>query len=177
MNISINFLPAERRKEIKNLKYIGVVIKVGIMAVLSLCIFVVFLKLNTHIINIEKDIIEEEISRFENSDEYRQTKIAQDSLREFNKTAKTIKVGLRSKKDYSDMISMINKIIPEGIIITKFSINSKEITLEGTAIERESLLSLEESLKENGQFKSVDSPISNIVSETNAKFTFKIELE
>lgn len=177
MNISINFLPVERKKEIKNLKYIGVVIKVGIMAVLSLCIFVVFLKANTHIISIEKDVIEGELLRFENSDEYRQTKIAQESLREFNKTAKTIKTGLKSKKDYIGLISAINEMIPEGIIITKFSTESKEIILDGIALERKSFLLLEKSLEESDRFKKVDSPISNIVSETNAKFTFKIELE
>ncbi len=177
MNISINFLPQERKDELKNLKHIGVVMRVGIMAILALCLLVVFLKSITYSIEIEKDFVESEILRFEKSSEYRETKIAQESLREYSKTAGTIKNGLRNKKDYSSLIADINNMIPEGIILSNLLIGSKEVILSGTALKRENLLFLEQQLKNNERFKSIDSPISNLVSDTNAIFTFKAELE
>jgi len=177
MNISINFLPVERREEIKNLKYIGVVLRIGIMALLSVVVFIVFLKFNIHAIEIEKSFTESEIVRFESSLDYRQTKVAKDSLREYSKTAKTIKSGLKSKKSFSALVQEMNKMIPEGIILSRFSIDSKEVILNGVALEREQLLKLEKQLKESEYFKSVDSPISNFVSDTNAKFIFKMDLK
>lgn len=177
MNISINFLPQSRKDEIKNLKHIGVVMRVGIMAILALCLLVFFLKAIAFSIKIEKDFIEGELLRFEKSAGYLETKKAQDSLREYSKTAKVIKVGLRDKKDYTELISKINSMIPEGIILNKLSLDSKELVLSGVALKRENLLFLEQKLKEDAQFKKIDSPISNLVSDTNAAFTFKVELE
>ncbi|MBT3356478.1 hypothetical protein HN784_05225 [bacterium] len=177
MNISINFLPTERREEIKNLKYIGVVMRVGVMAVLALCVFVTFLGLIRYTINIEKDFVESEILRFENSKEYQQTKVAQDSLREYSYSAKTIKSGLKQKRNFTGLISQISEMIPDGIILNKLSVDNKNVVLSGVALERKSLLILEQRLMEDQRFKSVDSPISNFVSETNAEFSFKMELK
>lgn len=177
MNISINFLPQARKNEIKNLKHIGVVMRVGIMAILALCLLVFFLKAITFSVKIEKDFIEGELLRFEKSFEYLEAKKAQDSLREYSKTAGTIKNGLKNKKDYTLLISEINNMIPEGIILNKLSLDSKQLVLSGVALKRENLLFLEQQLKEYKRFKKVDSPISNLVSDTNAEFTFKVELE
>ena len=176
MKISINFLPQERKDELKNLKHIGVVMRVGIMVILALCLLIIFLEFIMYSIRIEKDFVESEILRFENSGGYRETKISQDSLREYSKTAKTIKSGLKNKKDYTGLIADINAMIPDGIILQRFSISTKGIVLSGVSLEREKLLFLEQKLKEDERFKKVDSPISNLVSDVNASFTFKLEL-
>ncbi len=177
MNITINLLPQEKKEELGNLKHIGVVMRVGIMAILALCLLVVFLEAIMYTIKIEKDFVESEILGFQKSDEYLETRIAQDSLREYSQKAKAIRVGLQNKKDYTNLVLEINEMIPNGIILKNLSIESKEVILSGTALKRESLLLLEQELKSYERFKKIDSPISNLVSDTNAPFTFSIELE
>lgn len=178
MNILINFLPELKRKEIRNLRLIGVTMRIGVMAICALCVLGAFLVAINYTIDVEKDVMDQEIASFENSEMYKKTREAKESLRKYSKSAKVIRSG-KKENELSQMklLLKINEMIPQGIILKKFRIDPKEIVIGGVALKRDSLLALEKGLKEEEVFKEVESPISNFVSDINANFEFTIKLK
>lgn len=177
MNITLNLLPPRKREELKNLSAIGAISKVGIAALASILLFVVFVEFSVMAISVQQKAFESEMTRFERDSSYVSAKEAQDSLRDYDVMAKQVKRSLLSQKNYWGIISEVNQVIPEGIYLNNFSIESDVVALRGVALERESFLVLKKQLEENEIFSKVDSPISNIVSEKNTKFEIKATLK
>lgn len=178
MDILINLLPLDKRNEIKNLRYIGIILKIGLVGVFALAVLAVFSYACLYLIGIEEKSIDEEISRFETSQSYRETLNNQNSLREYDKIAGEVRTGFEKQKKHWDVISEINSIVPDGIVLTHFAVSEEgELSLNGLAYTRDALLQLKEGLEKSELLEDIVSPISNFVVETDVKFEFTAKVK
>lgn len=173
MDILINLLPPAQKEEIKNLRRIGVILKIGFVAGCAIAVFMVFLFFTMQTVLIQEDVVIKEIARFEQSGSYEEVKKAQDSLRDYSKIATKVKSGLSNQKLHWEMISQINQIVPEDVKLVEFSVDEESVlTLNGVAYTREALLALKKGLENCEKLSKVESPISNFVAEKDVEFEF-----
>ena len=178
MDILISLLPPAEKEEIKNLRRVGVIMKIGFSAICAMGVFVVFLFFTMKVIQIQQDVVTNEISRFEQSPSYGEVKNAQESLREYSKTASKVKSALSNQKQRWEVISEINQIIPNDIKMVEFSVDEEdELILKGVAYTREALLKLKEGLEGSDRISKVESPISNFVADKDVEFEFTAEVK
>lgn len=178
MDILINLLPPTEKEEIKNLRRVGVILKIGFSAICAMGVFVVFLFFTMKAIQIQHDVVLKEITRFEQSSSYAEVKNAQDALREYSKTASKVKSGLSNQKLRWDLISEINQVIPNDIKVVEFSVDSKDVMiLRGVAYTRDALLQLQEGLEASERITKIESPISNFVADKDVEFEFTAEVK
>lgn len=178
MDILINLLPPAQKGEIKDLRRVGVIVKIGFAAVCAIAVFLVFMFFIMKAILIQEDAVTKEIVRFEQSESYREVKEAQDSLRDYSKIASKVKNGLSNQNNYWEVIFQINHIVPEGIELVVFSVDEESVlTLSGVAYTREALLALKDGLENCEKLSKVESPISNFVAEKDIKFEFTAKID
>ncbi|MEA2007156.1 MAG: hypothetical protein U9O20_03295 [Patescibacteria group bacterium] len=178
MDILINLLSPTEKEEIKNLRRVGVILKIGFSAICAMGVFVVFLFFTMKAIQIQQDVVLKEIARFEQSFSYKEVKVAQEALREYSKTASKVKNGLSNQKLRWELVSEISAVIPNDIKIVEFSVDSKDVlTLNGIAYTRDALLQLQEELEGIERITKIESPISNFVADKDVEFEFTAEIK
>jgi Tfp pilus assembly protein PilN len=178
MDILINLLPPERQKEIKNLRYIGIVLKIGTMALFALVVLASFSYACLYFISVEEKSVEEELVRFKQARSYQETQVAQDSLREYNKIASKVKSGLKKQKEYWNIIYEINSKVPADVVLTNFGVSADGmIVLKGLAYTRADFLAFKDGLENSELLKNLESPISNLVMEKDVSFEFTAEIK
>jgi len=176
MDITINLLPPDKKEELKKLRISGVIFKIGVSAIVALVVLIVFMQFCVKAITIQKDVFDNEIARFVRTNSYIEVQKAQNEIKQKSDKARIIRGGLLNKTDYWTVFNELNLIIPDDIFLKQVEISEDMINIRGLAIYRESLLVLEEKLKENEIFKDVESPISNLIANENVAFEFKATL-
>lgn len=89
----------------------------------------------------------------------------------------------KKKRPISPIFIKIIKSLPGGVRLNSIdyevaSNNTQEkITLSGVAGTRDEFLAFEKRLKESRDFKNVDSPVSNLLSETEIDFNLILDLK
>ncbi len=71
---------------------------------------------------------------------------------------------------FSKVLAEIESILPSGVLLEKISTQEYKIFLTGTADTRETFLIMQENIKKNSCFESLNTPLSNLFSETNVQF-------
>jgi len=177
MKIKINLLPEYYEEELKNLRLVGILGKFGMITMVSLFVFIMFMEACMQFIHIQQEVIQDETKKFESSEIYKQVKTANDKLTDYDKKAKMAKKVLNKQDNLWEYIEEFNKLLPEKVYLRELNINKEEMSVSGTAQEREALLTLQDNLEKSEKFKEMESPISNFVSETNAKFEISVKLK
>lgn len=178
MDILINLLPPERREEIKNLRYTGIILKIGVMAVFALVVLACFSYACFYFISVEERSIDEETALFEQTASYKEALKNQNSLREYDKIASKVKSGFEKQEKYWGVISEINSITPKGIVFSMFALSEEgELSLKGIAYTRTDMLDFKKGLEQSSLFEKVESPISNFVVETDINFEFTAKIK
>lgn len=177
MKILINLLPPEKKEELKNLRFIGVIIRFGIATVSAMAVLLIFLFFCLKAITIQKVSLEREVGRFKENDSYKKTREVQDFFREYSKRATKVKKGFKAKNEYWAVINEINSIMPEDINLREFNLKNGNLVLRGMAQSRQSLLVFKDRLEENEFFEKVKSPISNFVANENVDFEFEVKMK
>ncbi len=88
-----------------------------------------------------------------------------------------IKVSSILSANDSKVSSVLNKILDQktsGISVTNFVFGNNKVSLTGVAGTRTNLILFVESLKKEKSFKSVNSPVSNLIKEKNLNFLINI---
>lgn len=170
MNLSLNLLPPEKKDELRNLRQIGTIMKVFFVGLFAWALFLVFVEFCLFVIALQQKNLDKGISLFRQNASYLKAKSAQDMLSDYSQKSGAVERELKERDNHWGVISQINQIMPAGIILKELSVDEANLRIKGTAVRREDLLELEEKLKKSQNFENVESPISNIVSGTNAEF-------
>lgn len=99
------------------------------------------------------------------------------SLNVLDKNIQFLKTEKKEIVDFSEILREIIKLKNNGISITSISFEKDKIILLGNGKTREALLSFIQNLKENGIFKTVDSPASNLLKKENIDFIITVFLK
>lgn len=177
MKITINLLPPEKKKELKGLRVVGVIFKIGVSAMIALVVLFVFLLFCVEAILIQKRAFDKEIDQFVSMKHYQEVKKSQEDIKQYNNQAQQIKRGFSNKENYWELINEINGVMPDDIFLKRMLIAEGTLRFSGFALHRETLLVLDGRLKESERFSDVESPISNIVANENIEFEFNMKIK
>ncbi|USN53932.1 MAG: PilN domain-containing protein [Candidatus Nomurabacteria bacterium] len=122
--------------------------------------------------------LDDEIQSTQQTELVQQTTAAESKVREFNTLVKFFSEETELIFPLSDRVAEISKIIPTGIKVDQLSLNmnAKQLTLAGSASNRDSYLSLRDALANTGWFESVELPITDLLSRENIRFTLQTDL-
>jgi len=166
----------KKKKELRRKELQRTILKIGFSAVCSIAVLIIFVRFCIWSISVQKKVVENEIIRFGQNDAYSEAKTAQDLLREYSSGARKIKSKLSTQSDYWEIISEINKIVPEKIYLKELSVDEYGLFIRGSSLDRQTLLAFQDSLNKSELFREVESPISNLVESKNVDFEFSVSL-
>lgn len=92
-------------------------------------------------------------------------------FRDMNKVVDSIGGIDRFHLYFSQVFSLIDPLLPGGLIVTSLSTNEYRVSILGKAVTRDRLLQFDEQLKNAGRcISNVDIPIQNLFSQENIDF-------
>lgn len=94
----------------------------------------------------------------------------QEKFNESNRAVKSATGFLSLHTSFSSLLLHIEEALPENTRIEKISTQSYKVFLTGTTDTRDTFLRLQENIKNNSCFENVNTPLSNLFSETNVQF-------
>ncbi|MCK5080770.1 MAG: PilN domain-containing protein [Candidatus Moranbacteria bacterium] len=177
MRRSINLLPVERKNAIKIDKFSRFLFKVGFMVIFSIFLFAAFLLANLLIINIYKNINQEEVSRAgsgELNDVIQEAKNKIDD--HYLKTEQSVK-EINRRISYWEYLNQINQLLPKNVYYSRITMEPDKVKVEGLARNRDDLVDFIESLEMVDVFQEVAMPISNLTSQENVNFEINLNLD
>jgi Tfp pilus assembly protein PilN len=95
----------------------------------------------------------------------------EDRYSEANKMTQQAASFLVTHTSFSGLLSKIEATLPGGVRIDSLTTKDYKVTLKGTASKRDALLSFQDAVKKDTCFESVNTPLSNLFSETDVTFS------
>jgi len=176
MNALLNFLPNENRTEVQKM-LIGVVVSKSftffavLLAIISVSLYGIQFLFNQEIdrITTEQNTVQ---AQFEGSKQID----VESAIKSLNEQTKRLTVIQNSYVYWSVSLERLETVIPEGILISGFSIDSETrlVTLTGEAQTRESYYEFEKALQASPFIEMAGLPISLLKSDI--KFSISITL-
>jgi Tfp pilus assembly protein PilN len=170
MKIFLNLLPPQRKQELVNNYYWQFFLIKGMLVLLAalLLVAVALLIQGRVYLSYKQVMSDEQIGKSEHQIQYDnfETKFEETN----GKVQKTQKF-FSLHTSFSGLLSDIENLLPAGVRLEKLSTKEYTVFLTGVADTRETFLEMEENIKKNTCFESLNTPLSNIFSETNVQFT------
>jgi hypothetical protein len=94
----------------------------------------------------------------------------ENKFEEANKKVRATYGFLFLHTSFSSLLSSIELLLPTGVHLEKISTKEYKVFLTGVADTREAFLEMQENIKKNDCFESLNTPLSNLFSETNVQF-------
>ena len=176
MNITLNLLPKNRKKKIKNRKILKLFVWQEGMLIFSV-IFLFGITIGiSKIIDVRMDLADTQISVDSSEGNYAEIKKYEEAL---GKTKLDMKIIDRIQKNNINWVPVfreINKNIPEGVSISSILNKEYKISMTGIAESREQLIRMKSQMEGNECFKEVAIPINDIVlkNDIDFKVDFKV---
>jgi Tfp pilus assembly protein PilN len=175
MKVNINLLPPSRKEEIRGKKQIGLVLRIGFMAIFSVVVFVIFLFFSLKVVKIQKGASESIVTELGRSEIYKDVYDVENLIEKNYQRANQLSKELNQQNYYWEVFDQLNQIISDGIFLDELTIKDSVVTMRGFVQTREELVKFKEGLEQNEKFKKVDAPISNFTLNENINFEFILE--
>lgn len=108
----------------------------------------------------------------------RDLKSQEEQISQTNAFLKNLDNIQRGQKIYSDLLIALSDLVPPGAKLTSLTIDEKNaVALYGFAAQREQILAFKEALENSKLFKDIESPLSNLVKQTDINFYFNFNLQ
>jgi len=187
--IKLNLLPKNKKK---NLRYYILwrrllVVQISIIALISLfaftqiCFSFVLKQINNTISAKDNELInkadklEEQVNKLNN-----------ELSNEINKKLELITKADQNDPQYSYVLGVIARLIPQTSQLAKIKINHikpkkepdyHQVEIQGIASKREDVLALKKALEQENLFKNIYSPLANLTKPENINFVFTFTLQ
>lgn len=175
MKVIINLLPPSKKEELKVKKHTGLILKIGLMAIFSIIVFVVFLFFSLSVLKIQKNSSEAIIVELGQSNVYKDVYDVQALIEKNYQQANQLSKELSQQKNYWELFNQLNQAVPQNIFLSELTIKDGTMSIKGFARNREELLEFKNKLEQNNVFNKVEAPISNFTLNENINFEFILE--
>jgi len=168
MKLSLNFISPSQEKNLK-FGYLCFIIKdfLGVILVLSVLLAIMAIPLNIKNEKLEKaSKVAEELSAKSALENASKIKLLEQKTQTLAKIA-------GKYYDWTMILNKLSELVPNGVVISKFSADQKGFSLAGTADTRNNFLLFQKNLNESAIFKNIDSPLENYIKETDLVFELK----
>lgn len=172
MKTLLNLLPEEKKDAIqKRLRYRFLLWQLFLLFVLVVFYFGILISiyfiLNFQVKSLQniQDTVSPSYTEGNRLNEY------QKKFKETNTMVAVVEKIDASHVYFSHLLTLLDRLLPQGIVIGGLKTEELKITLSGKAAKREDLLLLDQKLKEAHQcITDIDIPVSNLFSQENIDF-------
>jgi Tfp pilus assembly protein PilN len=177
MEIRLNIIPNERKKEIASSNRLRRVLEWEFGFSLILTIFLLLLLSMYYLLNFNLAAQKSEIVSGKGKEEF-------DKIAKFNddfKTAnKQITMDESIQKDqlyWSNLFIKLNDAVPDSVSVTKMATKNYQVLMAGTARTRDDLIGMRENFSREGCFTNINLPLSNLISKDNVDFQIQFDIK
>ncbi|MBI2462803.1 MAG: hypothetical protein HYV65_01030 [Candidatus Spechtbacteria bacterium] len=179
--IILNLLPQEYQARIRrdaNLRMFALV-----FVSLSVWTFVFFFLVaqGWTYLSIQNSALQQHLSVEENTDAAKKIAALEKNVKGINSALTYANnISLQPSYNAAALMSVIETIIPSGVTLNIFDLDSlnRTLTIGGIAAKREDVLSFEQNLRSQSQIiHDINAPITNLLKPENVQFSFFITLQ
>jgi len=169
-----NLLPPQEKKELELVKFCRLLIFLSFRLIAVLIIFILILATTYLFLSILVKAQSDLIELRQNNEKTKHQVEVEDNIRQINQGAKKVLVKQDESIIWTPILEKISEITPSGIYLIDFSYRASndQINIVGWARNRDKLLTFENSLKQTPYFKEIESPLSNLIKQTDINFSF-----
>lgn len=170
MKIFLNLLPPERKRELVRRFYWRFFLGQWFLVTLIVMSAVVVMGFLYFRIQIEsKKAQVEGAAKITTEHKVEYTRY-EEKFENTNKSVRSAGGFVALHTSFSDLLRQIELVLPPNTRIEKISTHSYKVFLVGTTDTRDTFLTFQKNLQQNTCFESVNTPLSNLFSETNVQF-------
>lgn len=170
MKIFLNLLPPERKAQLVKRFYwryfLGQWFLVFLIALLCLGAMIGFY-FQAQAEGNQQEKMKAALLTGEHQQEYQKY---EEKFEESNRAVRSAGAFLTLHTSFSYLLNQIEEALPENTKIDKISTQSYHVFLIGNADTRDTFLRFQDNIKNNACFENVNTPLSNLFSETNVQF-------
>jgi len=175
--LTLNLLPPSEKEALAQERIFRWVFFYGGAVVLFLLLFFLFLIPVEIFIGARLKSANEDLVSFQASFQGQNLLTQEKAAIALNQELDQISARQKSRRYYSRALANLAKIAPPGARLESIDINDKnEVILNGWAANRDSVLTFQDALAKSGLADNLQSPISNLVKQTDITFIFKFSL-
>lgn len=176
--IKLNLLPPQEKEVLALERIQRWIVLYGSAIFGILLIFVSLLTIIWIFITIQLKSVTSNLDSIQSSFKGQDLITQQTAVASLNSYLEKIDAIQKNQKNYSNLIIFLAEIIPAGVRLDTLSLNEQnEVSLNGFAQRRELVVSLKDALEKSELFSDIESPLSNLVKETDINFYFKFRLQ
>lgn len=177
MEIYINLLPQELKKEIKREKIFRALIQQGIIFLFPLLVLIGILGGINFLLGLQKDMVMQENQIQQSQSKYAELKQYEDAFAQTNELAKSIGKIESTHFHWTKILTKISEIVPQGVTFENITTKNLQVFILGRAKNREDLLAFKEKLLGESCFSDVNIPLSNMVVRENVDFQMDFSIK
>lgn len=170
MKIFLNLLPPERKAQLVKRFYwryfLGQWFLVFLVTLLVLGAMIGF-SFQAQLEGNQQEKIKADLLTGEHQQEYQRY---EEKFEEGNRIVRSANAFLTLHTSFSYLLSQLEESLPENTKIDKISTQSYQVFVIGNTDTRDTFLRFQENIKNNTCFEAVNTPLSNLFSETNVQF-------
>jgi len=172
----INLLPNKEKEELRLEEQKKIILILGIqILILFVSLLLVLFSIDIYIssqVNVQKIIFSQEEKKFGESE----AKIFQEKLEFLNQDISNLSSFYKNQINLTEILNKISNILPSGISLNYFSFitDTSQISLVGSAPDRETLLKFRENIEKEKKFSQIEFSSNSWLDPTNFSVNFKI---
>lgn len=177
MNIKLNLLPEENKKEVRRGKRIRFIVWQGILCLVSLAflagIFIsIYLMLSLRLDELRRvSDVESQGGVFQEINE------AEKVFRDTNTLTSDVRKLQQEHIVWTRFFNELHQVIPEDVILEKIVTNNYTVSLSGLSKTRETLLQFQSKLNASQCFQNANLPLSDLFSQKDVQFQLDVEIK
>jgi len=179
--ILLNLLPQLQKRRLQREIFLRALFVLSLFVTVWITTFFLLVVQSWIFISIQNNAIAERVKVEEGAESAQKLIAFEEATVGANKTiAKIIKASENPRHDPVIIFNVLSSLMPTGTSLVTLDLNSdtKILTINGIASTRDDVLLFEANLRSRTDiFSEVDSPIDNILTPRNVKFSFSITLQ
>jgi len=177
MEININIIPDYKKEEISEANRLKTVVRLGIAMLFIFLLFLAYLFSLNKILDINLRSVTLNQAAEGNMGQYDKIKKFDEEFVGINSSSDQI-MNLKNDQLYwSNLFSLLNDKLPEGVAITELVNKDYAISLSGKADNRDSLIAFKDGLSKEDCFADINLPLSDLVEKDNIVFQMDLQIK
>jgi len=171
MQISINLLPHREKAIIRRalrmhmiLAYGSLIVLVPVVIMGVLALLLVATRIEQRGLAVTRDLLHQQGSMQE-------MERADYTIAQTNRAARRAQKMMRSQQHPAEILSVLSAYAPRDVQVTRLVINGDNVTVQGTAAQRQSVITFKQRLEASGCFTQLVLPLTSLVDRRDTDFT------
>lgn len=176
--LSLNLLPPREKQALASAAAGHKIFAWNISFFLLILAFFVVLLSVWLCVRIQLNSLEAIVRDTESGQEGRAFRSFKDRVLEANNGLKDLNNLQKGLKTYSSSFEALTQLVPSsGLSLSRFSLNSGSLSVEGRADSREVLLLFKDNLEKSAYFEKIENPVSNLLKQNDIDFIIKLQIK